>query len=74
MDTLCLDTVNELVGSFHSHYRDECLAGEEFNTLAEAQAVIESWRVDHSKHRPHSVLGNLAPKDFASSGRASPAR
>tara|TARA_R110002072_G_scaffold302799_1_gene488857 strand:- start:916 stop:1392 length:477 start_codon:yes stop_codon:yes gene_type:complete len=35
---------------------------------------IEAWRVDYNEHRPHSALGNLAPKDFASSGRARPAR
>ncbi|WP_145419275.1 transposase [Planctomycetes bacterium K23_9] len=28
--------------SFHSRFRDECLACEEFGSLAEAQVVIEN--------------------------------
>ena len=40
----------------------------------DAKEKIEAWRVDYNEQRPHSALCNLAPKDFASSGRASPAR
>lgn len=35
---------NGYVDSFHSRLRDECLACEEFLTLAEAQEVIGQWR------------------------------
>jgi hypothetical protein len=29
--------------------------------LAEAQILIEDWRVDYDKHRPHSAFGMMAP-------------
>jgi len=32
--------------------------------LAEAQAIIEAWRMDYNHHRPHSSLGHLTPKEF----------
>ncbi|MDB4353667.1 IS3 family transposase, partial [bacterium] len=57
---------NAYVESFHSRFRDECLACEEFATLAEAQTVIESWRQTYNHRRPHSGLGGLTPAEFAS--------
>ena len=33
--------------------------------------TIEAWRTDYNEHRPHSALGNLAPREFASTGQAS---
>ena len=43
-------------------------------SLDDAKEKTDAWRVDDNEHRPHSALGNLAPKQFASSGRARPAR
>jgi transposase InsO family protein len=43
--------------SFNGKLRDECLNGEIFYSLKEAQAVIESWRVHYNTRRPHSALG-----------------
>lgn len=57
---------NAYVESFHSRFRDECLACEAFATLAEAQVVIESWRQTYNHRRPHSGLGGLTPAEFAS--------
>lgn len=48
--------------SFNSKLRDECLNEEVFASLAEARAVIESWRLDYSHVRPHSAHGGLTPK------------
>ena len=62
---------NAYVESFHSRFRDECLACEEFATLAEAQLVIESWRQMYNHRRPHSGLGGLTPAVFASQWAAS---
>lgn len=62
---------NGYVESFHSRFRDECLACEEFSTLAEAQAVIESWRQTYNHRRPHSGLDGLTPAVFASQWAAS---
>lgn len=53
------------IESFNSRLRDECLAVEQFDTLLEAQVVIEDWRIDYNINRPHSALGMLAPADYA---------
>ncbi|GAU86069.1 mobile element protein [Bosea sp. BIWAKO-01] len=47
--------------SFNSKLRDELLNGEIFYSLAEAKAVIESWRKHYNTVRPHSSLGYRAP-------------
>lgn len=57
---------NGYVESFHSRLRDECLACEEFVTLAEAQEVIGNWRQNYNHRRPHSSLGGKTPAEFAS--------
>jgi len=43
--------------SFNGRLRDECLNGEIFYSLKEAQIVIENWRVAYNTRRPHSALG-----------------
>jgi putative transposase len=35
-----------------------------FPSLAEAQAIIEAWRIDYNEHRPHGSLGDLTPREF----------
>lgn len=47
--------------SFNSKLRDECLNGEIFSTLQEAQVVIEQWRRHYNRVRPHSSLGYRPP-------------
>jgi putative transposase len=47
--------------SFNSKLRDECLNGEIFYSLKEAQIVIERWRVHYNTVRPHSSLGYRPP-------------
>jgi transposase InsO family protein len=42
--------------SFNGRLRDECLNGEIFYSLREAQIVIENWRVEYNTRRPHSAL------------------
>ena len=44
--------------SFNGKLRDECLNGELFDSLKEAQIVIEKWRVQYHTVRPHSALGD----------------
>jgi putative transposase len=53
--------------SFNGKLRDECLNGEIFYSLKEAQIVIEKWRVHYNTRRPHSALGYRppAPTTFA---------
>ena len=47
--------------SFNGKLRDECLNGEIFYSLKEAQMVIEKWRVHYNTRRPHSALGYRPP-------------
>ena len=47
--------------SFNGKLRDECLNGEIFYSLKEAQIVIEQWRVLYNTLRPHSALGYRPP-------------
>ncbi|WP_145198569.1 IS3 family transposase [Thalassoglobus polymorphus] len=67
-------TDNAFIESFNGSVRAECLNENWFLSLDDAKKKTEAWRVDYNEHRPHSALGNLAPKDFASSGQASLAR
>jgi transposase InsO family protein len=53
--------------SFNGKLRDECLNGEIFYTLKEAQVVIEKWRVEYNTRRPHSALGYRPPAPAACS-------
>lgn len=52
---------NGYVESFNGKFRDELLACEAFNTLAEARVLIEQWRVHYNTVRPHSSLGYRPP-------------
>jgi putative transposase len=56
---------NPYVESFGSRIRDELLAVELFSCLAEAQVLIEDWRLDYNEHRPHSALRMMTPAGFA---------
>ena len=60
-----LAVAEPVLESFHSRVRDELFDVEEFSCLAEARVVIEDWREDYNRHRPHSSLGMRAPAVFA---------
>src|SRR4051794_29971080 len=59
--------------AFNGKLRDELLNGEVFNTLREAQVLIEEWRQHYNRIRPHSSLGYRppAPEAVAMAGRGS---
>jgi len=52
---------NGYIESFNGKLRDELLNGEIFDTLVEAQVLIEMWRKEHNHVRPHSSLGYRPP-------------
>lgn len=56
---------NVLIESFNGRLRAECLNVHQFASLAEAQLIIDMWRVDYHQRRPHSALGHLTPEEFA---------
>lgn len=52
---------NGYIESFNGKLRDELLNAEIFDTLLEAQVLIERWRWDYNTRRPHSGLGYRPP-------------
>ncbi len=55
---------NAVIESFNGKLRDECLNANWFDTLGDAQTLIESWRTDYNEQRPHSALGNVPPAQY----------
>ena len=55
---------NAWIESFNSRFRDELLNLWQFDSLLEAQVLIEDWRIDYNTDRPHSALNNLTPAQF----------
>jgi putative transposase len=51
--------------SFHSRLRDECLNEQWFLGLGDARRIVEVWRQDYNRDRPHSALGYQRPAAFA---------
>jgi putative transposase len=62
---------NAFIESFHGRWRDECLNVHQFASLAEAQTIIEAWRLDYNQRRPHSSLGHLTPNEFVAQRQVS---
>jgi len=54
--------------SFNGKLRDELLNGEIFTTLTEARVLIERWRNQYNRVRPHSSLGYRPPAPEAVPG------
>ncbi len=50
--------------SFIGRFRDECLVGYEYESLAEAKEKIEEWFRFYNEERPHSALGYRSPAEF----------
>ena len=62
---------NGYAESFHSRFRDELLATEEFENLPAARKLSAAWREDYNHYRPHSSLGYRTPLEFAARCAAS---
>jgi putative transposase len=61
---------NAFIESFNGRFRDECLNQHWFASLGQARRVIDAWRLDYNRARPHSGLGYLTPDEFAIQVRA----
>ena len=55
---------NAWIESFNGRLRDEYLNGQRFDSLLEAQVLLEDWRIDYNMNRPHSAHGWLTPVEF----------
>ncbi len=62
-------TDNGLCESFNGRLRDECLNVHEFESIEHARHKLDAWRLDYNESRPHGALGNLAPSEYAQTGR-----
>ena len=56
---------NAWIESFNGRLRDELLNSWRFDSLLEAQVIVEDWRLDYNTDRPHSAHGDLTPNEFA---------
>ena len=56
---------NAFAESFIGRLRDECLNENWFISLKHARDIIETWRLDYNKARPHTSLGGLTPMEYA---------
>ncbi len=70
---------NGYIESFNGKLRDELLNLEIFDTLSEAQILVECWRRQYNTRRPHSSLGYRPPapeafEPFSASYGAPPLR
>jgi putative transposase len=57
---------NGFIESFNGRLRDELLNETLFRSLPYARAVLEVWRHDYNNERPHSKLGWMTPRGYAS--------
>jgi len=55
---------NPFVESFNSRVRDELLSVEVFSCLAEAKVMVEDFRDDYNRRRPHRAHGMMTPAAF----------
>lgn len=62
-------TDNCFVETFNGSLRDECLNVHWFETIDEARAEIDAWRVDYNENRPHQALKDLTPAEYAGQAR-----
>lgn len=56
---------NGYIESFNGKLRAECLNQHWFHSLSEAREIIENWRLEYNRIRPHSSLDNLTPEEYA---------
>ena len=54
---------NPFVESFNGHLRRELLEMESFNSLYEAQLLLEDWRLEYNHYRPHQSLSYQTPAE-----------
>ncbi len=58
---------NGYIESFHGSFRDELLSQEQFDSIYEAEVLIEQWRVEYNHIRPHSSLKYVTPTEYRNS-------
>jgi transposase InsO family protein len=59
---------NPFVESFNGRSRDELLNIEEFANLAEAQVIVEVWRIEYKTYRPTPLSAGSRPRSSSAVG------
>ena len=54
-------TTTGKIERFHKTLRAELLTGRRFNSLAQAQQVLDAWVADYNTHRPHQAIAMQVP-------------
>jgi len=54
-------TTTGKIEPFHKTLRAELLTGRRFNSLAQAQQVLDAWVADYNTHRPHQAIAMQVP-------------
>ena len=58
-------TDNAFIESFNGGVRRELLNPSYFETIEQARHAARIWRAEYNEFRPHSMLANKTPKEFA---------
>ena len=56
---------NPFIERFFGTLKSECLQRYTFDTLADAQLLLDQWQLEYNHHRPHSSLDYLTPAQFS---------
>jgi putative transposase len=62
-------TDNAFIESFNGGVRRELLNPSYFETIDQARTAARVWRDEYNEVRPHSMLANKTPKEFAAAAR-----
>ena len=63
---------NCLIAAFNGSVRRECLSQHWFASIAEAQEILDAWKLDYNAERPHQSLANRSPAESPSGGHFTP--
>ena len=56
---------NCFIESFNGTFREECLNENWFLNIKDARNIVENWRVEYNRERPHTSIGKIPPEEFA---------
>ena len=65
-------TDNAFIESFNGGVRRELLNPSYFETIEQVRKAARIWRDEYNVFRPHSMLANKTPKEFAAAARIQP--
>jgi putative transposase len=65
-------TDNAFIESFNGGVRRELLNPSYFETIEDVRKAARIWRNEYNTFRPHSMLANKTPKEFAAAARNHP--